>query len=211
MKQKCIHTVCVDNYFPELSQYTLANLEQYAKKIGADFNVITTRKFPDFPPTYEKLQVHELGARYHWNILVDADCMFHPAMFDPTQIQPMDYVCTQEEFDASLLFEVDQYFMRDGRKKGLASNFVISHITCHDLWTPLEMTWAEARTKTKREFIIDEYCISRNLARFGLKNSGILGPELVHLFKHFDVNSKSPDKDQVVQLAKKYHEEWKWK
>jgi hypothetical protein len=207
---KCLYTVCVDNYLPELMRYTLPNLEGFAKKIGADFKIIDSRKYPEFPATYEKMQIHELGAGYQWNILVDADCMFFPGMFDPTRVIPFDHVGFQEQFNASLLFQPDAYFYRDGRKLGVATNFCVVPISCHDVWTPLEMSWEEAREKTKREFIIDEFCISRNIARYGLKYTGILDTGFEGLFKHFDVSTSAPDLDAVVAQAKQWHEEWKF-
>ena len=208
--KKCLYTICVDNYFPELMRYTLPNLANYAQKIEAQFHIITERKFPDFPPTYEKMQIYELGKGNDWNILVDADSMFYPGMFDPTIMVPPDHVGYYMSFDASLLFECDQYFFRDGRNMGVASNFMCVPRACHDLWTPLEFSAEIAKTKTKRWFIVDEYCISRNLARFGLKHTGILDGEFQKLLTHFDVNTVSPNKEEVIARAKKYHEEWKW-
>lgn len=206
---KTLYTVCVDNYFPELTQYTIPNLERFAQRIGAKFHLITERKFPDFPPTYEKLQIHHLGKNNDWNILVDADAMFSPKMYDPTLYVPPHTVGYHMSFDASLLFEADEYFFRDGRRIGIASTFMAVPRACHDLWTPLEFSVDIAKTKTKRWFIVDEYCISRNLARFGLKYTGILGDNYSHLYKHFDLTTESPSKELVVELAKKFAKDWK--
>ena len=207
---KCIHVVNVNNYLPELTKYTLPNLEAFADKIGADFKVITERKFPEFPATYEKLQIHEIGKKYEWNILVDADAQFFPGMFDPTMVTPFDHVGYFMGFDASLLFEPDEYFARDGRKLGISTCFMCVHRACHDVWTPLDTDWETARSKTKREFIIDEYCVSRNVARFGLKVTGMLEGAFTSLFHHFDVNSKTPNLEEVVEKAKNNFETWKW-
>lgn len=204
---KCLYVVSVDNYFPELTQYTLRNLEAFASKINSDFSVIDERKFPEYPPTYEKLQIFELGKANDYNILVDADSMFHKDMEDPTLLVPPDHFGSFMQFDASLLFEPDEYFFRDGRRIGVASTFMVVPRALHDIWTPLEFSVEEARERTKRWFIIDEYCISRNVARFGLKSTGLLGDEFQHLLKHFDVNSKTPDRDAVVEEARKFYEE----
>lgn len=205
MKKK-LFTVIVDNYFPELLTYTVPNIERFAHKIGAELSIISERKYPEFPPTFEKLQIHELGRDSDYNILVDADTMFHREMFDPTSVvMPNSFGCYMQ-FDASLLFEPDEFFYRDGRALGVASNFMVVPRACHDIWTPFEFTAEEAKTKTKRWFIIDEYCISRNVARYGLKCTGLLGNDLQHLIQHFDVNSKNPDKQAVVEAARAYAE-----
>jgi hypothetical protein len=206
---KTLYTVCVDDYFPELTQYTIPNLERFAQRIGAKFHVISDRKYPEFPPTYEKLQIHTLGKDNDWNILVDADAMFSPQMFDPTSVVAPNYIGYHMEFDASLLFEPDEYFFRDGRKKGIATTFMVVPRACHDIWTPLEFSADVAKTKTKRWFIVDEYCVSRNLARFGLKQTGILEGDSSHLYKHFDLTTESPSKELVVELAKKFAKDWK--
>lgn len=208
LSKKTLWTVVVDNYFPELMKYTLPSLERWASKIGADFRVISERKFPDFPPTYEKLQIHELGKNCEWNILLDADVMLDPRMPDFTQVVPPESLAFYMEFDASLLFEPDPYFVRHGKRLGVATNFVIAHHMIHDIWTPLEFGWEQAKTKTKREFIVDEYCISRNLARFGLKHTGLLEGETEKMFHHFDINTVTPDRESVVAEAKKLAQLW---
>jgi indolepyruvate ferredoxin oxidoreductase beta subunit len=70
---KAVWVLYINNYFPELCKYTLPTIKLYAQKIGADFNLITTRKYLEFPITYEKIQIYELGNNYDWNILIDAD------------------------------------------------------------------------------------------------------------------------------------------
>lgn len=183
----CIYVVRVDNYWPELCSLTIPNLKMYADKIGAEFHEITTRKYPDFPPTYEKLQVYELGMDNEWNILIDADFLLHPLCPDFTKLLRPDVVGIDSGYDASLLLNMNsKYFRRDTRRpmlsgntltknsrQGIATGLVVSNNLTHDLWTPLEYGWEEARKHTKREFIVDEYCISRNIARFGLKYGGV--------------------------------------
>jgi len=171
--KKIVHVVWVNNYFPEMCQLTLPLLENYSKKIGAELNLITERKFPEFPPTYEKLQVYEDGKDSDWNILLDADMVVGPNAPDVTLQLSLDTVGLQSGFDASTMFVADQYFLRDGRKIGMAGGFIVTSGLTHDLWTPLEFGYDIAKTKTKRQHIVDEYCLSRNLAKFGLKMNGI--------------------------------------
>lgn len=197
MAKKTVHVLCVDNYFPEMCSVTLPLIQRYAKKIGAEFNLITERRYPDFPPTYEKVQVYDYGKDSEWNILLDADLVVSEGAPDVTLGDP-SFVLAQSMFDASSMFSADQYFLRDGRNIGIAGGMVVSSIYTHDLWTPLEFGYIEASRRSKRMHILDEYCISRNLARFGLKFGGVGHFEN---FQHIGVADDEP-KDAKVAKAK---------
>jgi len=207
--KKVLYTVCVDDYFPELCEITFPNLRAYADKIGAEHHIIRDRKYPGFPPTYEKLQVHELGKYNDWNILIDADAMIHPQMWDVTEKIPKDHVGFHAGFEAHYLFKKDPYFLRDGRNRGVSANFLVSHAWCHDFWTPLEFGWDVAESRTERNHIVDEYCLSRNLAKFGLKWTGVLESYQQHLFQHFGAQDQDkPTQEEMVSQAKWLTHEW---
>ncbi len=219
-KGKTVFTVCVNDYFPELCAITFPLIEAYARRIGAKFHVITERKFPEFPPTYEKLQLGELGRDNEWNILIDADMLVSPLLGDVTRLVDARTVGLFMQYGAETLFQADQYFMRDGRRLGVATNFVVSHNACHDIWTPLEMPASVALTKTKRAHIVDEYCVSRNFARFGIRAVCIdlgwsepapfklsLGQTFTSDIVHLDVSTN--DRATVLSVARKQAEEWK--
>jgi len=190
--KKVLYVVRVNNYLPELCALTFVNIRAYAEKIEAEFQEITDRKFPDFPPTYEKMQVYELGRDNDWNILVDADLLLHPAMFDVTQFLQPDHVGIHSGYKASDYLKPDKYYQRDGRDLGIATGFVITSNLTHDLWTPLEYSFEHARARLHREHIADEFCIGRNVARFGLKVTGVLdNPRLQHLIQHVGVEGVS--------------------
>ena len=90
------------------------------------------------------------------------------------------------------MFYLDEHFIKDGRNIGIASGFVITNRLTHSLWTPLECGWEEARKRTKREFIVDEYCLSRNLARYNLKWTGLHYCEAIKdLFIHCGVEVRA--------------------
>ena len=211
--EKALHVVRVNDYWPELCQYTIPNLRYYAEKIGAKFVEITERKYPDFPPTYEKLQVHELGMENEWNILIDADFLIHPMMPDITVVLPPDTVGIDYGYHASTYLDTsDKYFLRDGRNRGIATGFVVTNNLCHDLWTPLEHSWDEAQQCLKRKHIVDEFCIGRNLARFGLKYVGAFQeqPEerkrwLVHLGAE---EKTEEERQEIVKTAERMVREW---
>jgi hypothetical protein len=183
--KKAIFTVLVDNYLPELCKKTLPTIKAYADKIGADYILIKNRKYPDFPPTYEKMQIYELGQGYDFCLLIDADFIIDANAPDFTTGILPGYVGVLEAFDAGNLFLKDEYFIKDGRNIGLVSCLVLTDKETHKLWEPLDVPWSEARLRTKREFIIDEYCLSRNLAKYGFKFTGLnYSDEIKKLFYH---------------------------
>ena len=171
----------MDNYAPEITAITVPLMYRYAKKIGADIHMITRRKFPLAPTVYEKLQIHELGRDYDWNIFFDGDALLHTDFFDVTEHLSPDTVMFNSFDLAGNRFRYDDYFRRDGRHVGACNWFAVAHRQCLDLWRPLDdLTIEEAvlniypvnselRAGIKPEHLIDDYVLSRNIARFGLK------------------------------------------
>ena len=164
-------------------------IKRYADRIGADFNIITERKYPEWNILYEKLQVHKFGLGYDWNMLLDVDIMVHPRFPDFTTMCHPYHVGFNDNFHASEFFDTERniYFMRDGRNVGIATNAVITCKHTHDLWRPLDYTASEAKSfLLHKKSHVDEFALSENLARFGLKYNGITWEDwqryyLVHL------------------------------
>lgn len=166
---KIIHILNINNFFPEMFALTMPLIRQYAEKIHADLNIITQRKFPEWPVTYEKTQIHELGKDADYNILFDADLIINPVSPDVTEIVPFYAVGLQGIYEADQMFTVNDYFVRDMRKIGVCGNFMVTTRYTHDFWTPLEMSLEQAKTNLGRHWILDEFTFSRNIARYGLK------------------------------------------
>lgn len=189
--KKAVFTVLVDNYNPELCRKTIPTIRAYADKIGAEYIIIDKRKYPDFPPTYEKMQIYELGRGFDYCILIDADFIVDKNAPDFTEGISPGYVGVLEAFDADAQFSKDECFIKDGRNIGLVSSLVVTDKKTHKAWEPLDLTWEEARQRTKREFIIDEYCLSRNLAKYGFKFTGLnYNDEIKKLFYHLGATTK---------------------
>lgn len=181
--KKTLFTLAVDGYAPELCELTFPLMRRYAEKIGAEFHVITERKFPDFPAVYEKLQIHELGRDMgnDWNIYVDADALIHPDLFDLTEHLSKDTVFHNGSDPASIRFKPDEYFRRDGRNIGSCNWFTIASDWCLDLWRPatqplddlvqnISLIRSEIDSGVMTpSHLIDDYVLSCNIARFGLK------------------------------------------
>lgn len=183
-ERKTLYTLNLGGtYAPEITELTYPLLRHYARRIGADFHIITERKFPDWPPVYEKLQIYELAQEHEndWSIYVDGDALIHPETIDFTQHLPRDTVAHVGIDMASVRWKYDRFFMRDGRNIGSCNWFAIASDWCIELWKPLDdLTPAEAIAQIQPtvgeltsiitpEHLIDDYTLSRNIAKFGLK------------------------------------------
>jgi len=182
--KKTIYTLNIDNYEPAIRELCFPLLQHYAKKIGADLHIITERKFPEWPVTYEKLQVYELAKQHgnDWNIYIDADALINPECFDFTDHLHKDTVSHNGRDMAGIRWSIDPYFRRDGRWIGRCNWLAIASDWCLDLWRPLDDLTPEHALERihvtvgehnsghcKPEHLIDDYTLSRNIARFGLK------------------------------------------
>ena len=181
--KKTLYTLNLDpEDYKEITAMTYPLLKHYARKCGAEFHEITERKFPDWPPTYEKLQVYELGreAKNDWNIFFDADAMIHPNTPDFTEIVTKD-ICLHNGADFSpFRFKKDRFYMRDGRNIGSATWCCICSDWCLEMMEPChDMTPAEVQDmifptadELKRGVtpirLVEDFLIGRNIAKYGL-------------------------------------------
>jgi hypothetical protein len=181
--KKTIFTLNVNGYAKEITDLTFPLINHYAKKIGADFYVIKDRKFPDWPITYEKLQIYQLAQemKNDWNLYIDADTIIHPDFMDITNHIPKDTVAHNGCDTADNRWRYDRFFHRDGRHIGSCNWFAVASDWCIELWKPLEdltveeavanifPTVNEQNTVITSEHLIDDYTLSRNIAKHGLK------------------------------------------
>jgi len=180
--KKTLWTLNIDDYAPEICAWTYPLLQRYADKIDAEFRIINERKFPDWPVVYEKLQIYEAGQDNDWNIYVDSDALIHPDMYDLTDHLSKDTVMHNGRDIAGNRWKYDKYFLRDGRHIGSCNWFTIGSDWCIDLWKPLDdLTLEEALNNISlthsevasgimdRSHLIDDYTLSRNIAKYGLK------------------------------------------
>lgn len=178
---KTLWTLAID-FPPELTRRTFPLMERYARKIGADFRIIAERRFPDWPITYEKLQIHELGRDSAFNLFVDADALIHPNLFDLSQHIPRDHAFFYSTESAEpRIGPYDPWLLRDGRHLYGGGWMMAAWDWTHDFWRPIDdLTPEEAVARLhplqpERTFgitpahQIDELATARNVARFGLK------------------------------------------
>ncbi len=175
-------------YDPEICHLTYPLLKNYAEKIGAEFHVITERKRPEWPVTIEKFQVAELAKQRgdDWSIFVDADTLISPEMFDITEHMPQNTVAHNGSDMANVRWKYDHYFRRDGRNFGSCTWLVAASSWCvEDLWqlpmqkpeeayANINLTIQEHNSgHCETEHLIDDYTLSRNIARYGLKTTTV--------------------------------------
>lgn len=198
--KKQLYTLNIGNYNPDITSITYPLFKHYCKKIGAEFCEITTRKFPEWPITYEKMQMFELSQGNDWSIYIDADGLISPDCFDITEFLPRD-TCLHWGMDsANMRWKFDDYFRRDGRNIGTAGWLTVASDWTRDIWTPSDLSPAEILSRIfptnkeraagcQPEHFVDEYNTSRNIARYGLKfttlsrlqqSKGILGEYFWH-------------------------------
>lgn len=186
--KKTVFTVRVDNFAPEICDLTYPFIKRWANKIGADFHEITERKFPHLPPPCEKLQIYRLAQEMEndYNIYIDADAFVHPEAPDFTLLLDKDTVMHHGKDMAAIRWKYDRYFLRDGRHIGSANWFTIASDWCIELWKPIDDLSVEEIlaniNPTPKELIsgvdaphlIDDYTLSRNIAKYGFKTTTVL-------------------------------------
>jgi|SRR5580698_5522882 hypothetical protein len=194
--KKTIYTLVVDDYAPQITDLTFPLMAAYADKIGAELVVIRDRLctlssfggFHQWPVTLEKFQTARLARERgdDWSIFIDADTLINPEFFDVTEHLPRDTVAHNGKDMAGVRWTYDEYFRRDGRHFGSCSWLVIASSWCvEDLWRLPELSYEETLRRIhitigehnsgncRSEHLIDDYTLSRNIARFGLKTDTV--------------------------------------
>lgn len=222
-RTKAIWTLNVNNYAPEITQITYPYIKLYADKIGAEFRILNERKWPDAPATYEKLQIFTEGENYDWNIYIDSDALIHPDMFDLTAYIHPDTVLQYGNDLTGTRFKDNKYFRRDTRRISSCNWFTMASRDCLDLWHPLEDMSVEEALKNIRPqlkeiptcsdgHLIDDYVLSLNIAKYGLRHTTLqpkllrhLGLETVQLLFHTHLLTRE---EKAFVLPRVMEERW---
>ena len=187
--RKALVTLNIGNYLPEITRLTYPFFKIYSNKIKADFIEITERQWPHIPiPNYEKFQLHEISGNYDYTYFIDCDAWISPDTPDWAELVGDKSVVLFNGVDNRLdRFSASNYSRRSGSRIGACTwNVICSDWTGPDLWTPpddfesacneISLLWCEAKTgNCKRDHLIDDYQLSENIARYGLKVQTING------------------------------------
>lgn len=181
MTRKLIITLCVDAYAPAITALTFPLMRSYARKIGADFAVIDSRQFAEWPAPCEKFQVYDRSRDYDFTLFLDADALIHPDCPDLSTHLPRDTVLHHSVDRSTIRFASDAYFARDGRFCAPGNWMTAAWDWCRDIWEPpavgtlgdvvsrITPTVAEINAGITRSHLADDYLVARNRARYGLK------------------------------------------
>jgi hypothetical protein len=223
--KKTIYTVNTPGYAEDITKITFPFMKAYAHKIGAEFYVIEDRKFPKFPGRYEKFQIYELGRLHEndWNIYLDSDALVHPDMMDMTTYISKDTVLHNGRDVLGNRYREDGYTYRDGRHISSCNWHAIASDWCLDLWHPLEdMTFEQACENifpaagevckgVKPGDLIDDYVMSRNIARYGLKFNTVIdlvrekcGYETNFMMHHLYAMSEAEKVRNLIECMKRW-------
>jgi hypothetical protein len=222
--KKTIYTLNINNYAPEILDITFPLLKRYAKKIGADIHTIKERKFPQWPLTYEKLQIYDLAQEMEndWNIYIDSDTLIHPETIDFTQYISKDTVAHNGSDMAAIRWKYDRFFLRDGRNIGSCTWMVMASDWCIDIFRPLDdltieealsnihPTVEELNTVITTDHLIDDYTMSRNIAKYGLKFTTLVDVQnKVIPGSNFFWHIYTVPKDEKIKQMKEIVTKWK--
>ncbi len=227
-QRKTLYTLAVNNYAPEICRLTFPLMRRYAKKIGAEFYVIKERKYDEkrYPPVYEKFQIYDLAKEHgdDWSIYFDADTLIHPDFWDVTANLNPDTTLSGYTSDyVPQRFKPDEYFKRDGRFIGKGNWFSCFSNLCHDYVHPLFEIKVEDAIKcivpiesevanlTTAGHLLDDWLVSRNIARFGLKHTLLseqakLYPDQMpdprnYIYHNYTVNNEQKKAEMQVMIT----------
>lgn len=212
--KKAIHIVNIDNFFPELWELTYPTIKAYSDRINADLNIISKRYYSLYcqdklSVNFEKMQVWRDGSNYDANFLLDADVLIHNKFPDFTTIVPNHHIGFNHNYHASTKFNIEDniYFQRDGRDVGIASNAVVAYKSTHEIFKPNSIQISDIPDICKvREGDIDEYNLSLNLAKYGLKYTGICWESWQeYYFQHIGTG----DREQALKIANNVLTTWR--
>ena len=139
---------------------------------------------------------------YDWNLMMDADILVHPNTYNPFINFDPRVVGNKDEYKASNQLRLDKYFIRDGRNLGLSGCLLATSRLTHDVWEfPNDLTEEDILNNIHApRKCVDEYIISRNLAKYGIKHHELFPVKDYNLMFH--VGCFNEDKNQILDLAK---------
>lgn len=151
------------NYPKEITNLTFPYMKKYAENIGAEFLVLTERKYPNLPITLEKFQLYDIGADYI--IFLDADTLINPNAFDFSTLKS-DIIVIAEWLDGAYFSQTSP----PGENKiRVHSAFLAFSKESKYLVEPHEnpLQYIENILNPNPEWQLDEYIMSLNLLKHG--------------------------------------------
>lgn len=187
MSRKALFVLNINDYAPEITKLTYPLLRFYARKIDAQFVEIRKRRWPGWPPVYEKLQIYYLAQELEldWALYFDSDALVHPDCVDFTNFISEETCLHNAQDFGNIRFRYDEAMKADGRNIGTCGWFVCAPKSCFKLWEPIDkpLEWVLEQCYPvelewncgifDRGHLVDDYVISRNIARYKLKHDTV--------------------------------------
>lgn len=183
--KKLLVTLDIGDYLPEITKITFPMMRTWAHKIGAEFRIITervlTKEGDGKPLNYEKFQIKEIAEQYDWTYFLDSDAFIHPDTPDwPEMAGDKSLVYFSGLDNRTARFRASIYSRRSASNAGACTWNVICSDWTSDLWTApkdyeaavknITPIWDECKSGyCSHTHLIDDYQLSENIARFGLK------------------------------------------
>jgi hypothetical protein len=174
MNKTIILTLDIDNYEPTITAITYPRMRAWAKKIGAEFEIINKNKFPNMPAVMNKFQVPSYARGYDWCYFIDADALIS------TNTPPLHEWIGRDQvlfwgLDANNRYKTDIYARRNRQFKSACSWFMLtSDWVREDFYnSELPPNWEDNIMPNKQESyksvrsLVDDYKITCNCDRFG--------------------------------------------
>ena len=206
-----IFTLVIDDYFPELCEMTLKTQRAFARNIGAEHEVLTSRVLTsgregELSLAYEKAQVWERfeTERLDYAIILDADLLISPGLGNPlAQAQPGQVGAWKEYDHQPDLFKNPPEF--ELRQKAIVTNFLVIPRECRDVLKPFEDDEISRMLGLiARPFCLDEFLITYRATQMGLKNYQTV-PDDKHIW-HADVTTKPRQPIDVLKSARQFYQ-----
>lgn len=185
---------------------TLPTIRAWARKINAQLNIISERRFPDYPVPYEYSQISTLGRDFDWNISLDVDILMHNQVPDPRERLAPESVGIWAGYDLRHTFadgRTNPIFVRDGRYSGIGGCFVVTSRKTHKLWNRLSGNFDKYRNLCKPH-LFWEYNISLNAAKHGYPITLVFSAQN----EPFHLNTTSNSVSDPAGIARQTLAEW---
>jgi hypothetical protein len=193
--KKLLVTLNISDYDKEIAELTFPYMREYAKNIGADFHIITERKFPDFPLMLEEFQMYEFSQTYDWIIFLDGDCLINSKGIDLTTLVEKDRVLIAKYNPPTHHFHPENIKGQYNLQYYAPFFFLVFHKNSRDCVRPysnpydyyehidLNSTHPEMKTYMKirthltekeiKDTLIDEFLLTLNLHRYNIKTASL--------------------------------------
>jgi hypothetical protein len=200
--KKLLVTLNIGDYDRDITSLTFPHMQEYAKNIGADFHIITERKFPEVPLRLEFFQLYDFCTIYDWIIFLDADCLINPKAVDLTTLVKEDRVIIAKYNPPTHHFHPENIEGQYNFKYYAPFFFLVFHRNSRNCVKPyknpfdyyehinLNSTHPEMKTYMKirthltekeiKDTLIDEFLLTLNLHRYNIKTASLVEdfPEL---------------------------------